>query len=132
MFSWLLRLFGRDTTTDVYRPKERLIYSYSNGEKDIKVDPIVLYKEIMKVGPELAVAIQVAVSPSQDAVKAHDDSMVHIRRIFGIKPYAEGGLTETETAELLDNFLLWCDRLKKNVRNPPTSPPETSASTEPS
>lgn len=124
MFGWVNALFGHKTNQeDVpvgWSPRERVVYQFFDGDKLVKVDPIVVFKRISAVAPELSTSITVALSPSKDATSAHDDALIHIRKIFDIKPYAEGGLTDTEAFTLLDDFTAWCNRLKKNIKNGPT------------
>ncbi len=123
MFSWLNKLFAKQDTLGAssgWAPKHRTIYEYFDGEKQVKADPIVVFKRIMSVAPELSNSITVSVSPSKDAATAHDDALVHVRKVFGIKAFSDGGLTDVESFELLDDFMAWCDRLKKNTRTGPT------------
>lgn len=134
MFAWLKNLFAEKDRIDVYRPRERLVYSFFTGEKTIKVDPLVYYKKIMEIGPELSIDMKVANSQSKDAKKAHDSYVAKIREVFGIKAFSNGGLSDIECAELLDHFLTFCDTLKKNTKPSPTpsKPMEDSKSTSPS
>lgn len=100
--------------TGVYRLQDRLIYKYWNGNEEIIADPLVLYKKMMARGPELSIDIKVSTSISKDADKAHDQAILKIREIFSVKSLDEGGLTELETVQLLDHFLLYCEEIKKN------------------
>lgn len=131
MFGWLFRLFGFGTD-DVYRPRQRLIYRYWNGTRTIQADPMVLFKRVMEVGPSLSIDIKVSTSPSKDAQTAHAGVMDKIRGIFSVGTFDKGGLTDLETAGLLDHFLTYCDRLKKNMRPTATSAAVTSVITAPS
>ena len=99
---------------DIYRPKERLIYQYWDGSKMVCADPMVLYKRMMAVGPELSIHIKVSQSTSKDAGKAHEALVVKTREIFSVKTLDENGLTEVEAIELLDHFLTYCEHVKKN------------------
>lgn len=110
---------------NLYNPRERNLYSYWNGEfvrsflffrkrKIVKADPVELWKRVMEVGPEMANDVAAATSPSKFAVKAHNDLDANIRNIFGIKSFAEGGLTQVQVAGLLDHFLQFCNSIKKN------------------
>ena len=117
LFSWLKSFFvspSYEESIDVYRPEERLLYSYWNGTELVRCDPIQLYKRMMAKGPELSIDIKVAQSKSKDAVKAHDSMIKTIREIFSLKPMEEGGLSEIETIELLDHFMRFSDIIKKN------------------
>lgn len=115
MFRWFKSWFSRSAMPyDVYRPKERMIYSFWNGEKIVTADPLVLYKRVMDCGPELAIDMKVSKSASKDATKAHGKAIDKIRNIFKIKEIEQGGLTELEGMDLLDHFLTYCDVVKKN------------------
>lgn len=120
----------------LYHPREREIYEYFDGDKIVKADPMVLYKRVMAKGPEIAIDMSVARSPLKAAGKAHDDLIRKIRDIFNVKPLDVGGLTEQETMDLFDDFLIYVDAVKKNTTPPPTSQegtlPPTSPSTAPS
>lgn len=126
MFGWLRGLFRREDAFDLYRPKDRLIYSYFDGQRVVKADPMVLHKRLMEVGPDLSVEMKVAASESKDAATYHGKLIERIRKIFDVKTLTEGGLGEVETTELLDHFLTYCGRIKKKDSPPPTSPGATS------
>lgn len=127
MFAWLRKWFGQDDF-DQYRPRERLIYQYFNGREAVRADPMLLYKKLMEVGPELDIDIKVANSPSKDANKAYESMVAKIRQVFDLKPLADGGLTETETVELLDHFIRYNESIKKKVKTSPTSSTSLAAS----
>lgn len=121
VFNWIRSLFRRQSDPfDVYSPQERLIYTFWNGKERIKADPIVLYKRVMARGPELSVHIKVSVSPSKNAVTAHENMLEIIRGVFLIPKPAGGSplscedtLTEVELLTLFDHFMLYAERLKK-------------------
>ncbi len=120
MFGWIQNLLFHyydrcldRSMYDVYEPRQRQIYSYFDGQRVIKADPVVLFKRLADVGPELDVDYRVARSQSKDARKAHDAMVAKIYRVFNIKPLAEGGLTETEATELLDHFITFNEAIKK-------------------
>ncbi|MDE2098090.1 MAG: hypothetical protein KGL39_12625 [Patescibacteria group bacterium] len=119
--------FSHKDPYDLYKPGERLIYHYYDGIKTVSADPLRLYRQMMDVGPELSVEIKVSRSASKDASKAHVDAIKHIRSIFDIKPYEEGGLTEVECLQLLDHFWIYTGHLKKNSSPSPTSVEATLA-----
>ena len=136
MFGWLTNLFRKNTDDDetfgLYHPKETLIYTYWNGQKLIKADPLTLYKKMMEQGPDLQTVIKVASSIHKDASKAHTEAVSRIRSIFNVKSYEEGGLTEIQTMDLLDNFLTFSGFSKKNSNPSPISSGETSGPSDPS
>ncbi len=122
LFGWL---FSRSEIFDIYKPRERLIYKYFNGKEEIAADPLTLWKKVMAVGPEMSIDIQVSQSPMKNAPEAHTELLSKIRGIFTVTPLNEKGegLSELETVELLNHFLIYSERLKKN-----TSPYATSSS----
>ncbi len=134
MWNWIKSWFVQSSTEpfDIYHPKERTIFHYWNGEKVIDADPLPLYKKMMEVGPELKVDLQVSNSQLKDAPIAHDKAIGKIRKIFTLKSFDEGGLTEVETIALLEHFLIFCEYKKKGGNQPPTSQTETSPPTPPS
>lgn len=123
MFGWLKNLFKKKQ--DPYTSSEREIFTFWNGVKWVRGDPMVLYKRMMDVGPSLSINMKVADSPSNAAGKAHDDMMMQIRGIFGLKPLdgvdSNGTLTDSRAQDLLSDFMEFCDTVKKNSRKSPTT-----------
>lgn len=117
---------------DLYRPAERYIYSYFDGAKIVRADPIELYRRIMSKWPELRTDIAVSQSPSKDAARCHERMIATLRELFNVKaldPVERTGLTEVETIELLNHFFTFNGEVKKNSSGPPTSPTATSPPT---
>lgn len=133
MFSWLVSLFGKKPKDDfnVYKEKERLIYTYWDGEKVNKADPMVLYRKLVAKGPELEADMLAAKTTSKFAVEGHMRMIATLRGVFAVKPFEEGGLTEQETLSLYDHFMDYCGVVKKNGSPSSTSAPETSPATSP-
>lgn len=139
MFEWLRNLITQPWSKEAppsldnhYHPRERMIYSYWDGQKTVHADPMVLYKRMMTHGAELSVDMKVSQSASKDAGKAHDSMVQKVREIFVVKTLEEGGLAELEVLELLDHFLLYCEDVKKNSNLSPISPTPTPPPTAPS
>lgn len=130
---WLLSWFRRPAPEDdaVYTVRQRLIYSYFDGERQVRADPMELYKRVMAVGPELDIDMKVSRSPSKDAPKAHSEMIAKVRDIFGLKPFEQGGLTQLEALRLLDHFMNFCGVQKKSSSGPATSAGGTSPPTPP-
>lgn len=135
MFDWFRKLFSllfQSTGTDsyeVYKPKERKIYHYWNGKDTVSSDPMVLFKKLMAIGPELDVDFQVAASPHPDAMKMHSKALEKLRGVFDVKSLdKDGGLTETETLQLYNHFLTFAGMVKKNLSQSPTPQPESKDS----
>lgn len=106
---------------DLYAPAERQIFHYWNGVEIVKADPVELLRKMAGISAELAVNWKLALSPSGAAPRAYADMLVQIRDLFGVKPLAEGGLTETETIGLMDAFLEYVEQVKKNSGSTETS-----------
>lgn len=121
IFSWFRSFFQRAETFDIYKPQERLIYRYFNGKDEVPADPLLLWKKVMAVGPELSIDIKVSTSPSKGAAAAHTELLSKVRGIFNLKTLDDGGLSELETVELFNHFLIYCERLKKNTSRFATS-----------
>lgn len=129
MFGFLRGLWGKAPGSDFYRPRERTIYRYWDGQRNVAADPMTLYRKVMEVGPELKIDLTVADSPSKDAGEAHMRAVDKLKAIFSVKGLAEGGLTEAEMLDLLDHFMSFCEALKKNSRTPPTCAGATPGTT---
>jgi hypothetical protein len=120
---------------NVYRPKEdreRFLYRYWNGEKEVAADPLVLFKQYAEIQGDLAGSIVVARSAMKDSRQEHDKAVLLVRKLFSILPFdpATGkGLTETESLDVMDHFLDFLDNVKKNSSPTPTSATETSETT---
>lgn len=134
MFSWFGKFWNgekheeQQPLDDVYSIDQRVIYTYWDGKKMVKADPMILFKNMMAMGADLFIEIKVSMSDSKDAAKAFDSSVDKIRKIFSVEPLSEnGGLTEAETLNLFDHFLVYVDRLKKNSKTSQISPTATSA-----
>lgn len=112
MFGWLKRIFSKEDL-GFYKPKERLIYKYFDGSKNMTADPMLLYRRLMEKSPDLSIDIQVSNSVSKDRNKARDSMLEKIRWIFSLRKFEEEGLTEAECELLLEHFVNWCDDLKK-------------------
>lgn len=117
-WKWLKTFFVSHTADsyDFYHPGQRKIYRYFDGQKEVNVDPLLLYRTMMAVGPELQIDYKVSRSPSKDASKAHEEMLAKLRNIFQVKSLNEGGLTESELVDLWDHFLIYTETVKKNSR----------------
>jgi len=134
LFKWIMSFFRR-VPADVYDPGERLIYSYFDGTKTVRVDPIVLHRKIMAKAPELDNDIKAAECPVPNSFTeiARKSLLKNLREIFSVRELdQEGGLTETETTDLFSHFMNFCHEQKKNTSPTPTSSGPTSPDTRPS
>lgn len=144
MFGWLKRLFSKPRL-DVYHPRERLIFRYFNGHRTVLADPLVLCQRVSSRGKELdrlqVVARSTLIQPKV-AEEHRVEYVAHLRDVFKIPPLVdsfevgEGGratLTDTEVEGLLDQFMWFCDSVKKNSKQLRTTyessqePPETTS-----
>lgn len=117
---------GHPQPQEMYRPRERLLYEFWDGEKHVKADPMVLWNALMEVWPDLIVDMKLANSQHSQATKGWHAQIIKVRKVFSIKPFEEGGLTETESMAILYDFWAWCEELKKNYPQTPTSAGATS------
>lgn len=135
MLSWIRSWFAKKEEEDAefgYVPERRVIYPYFDGKATVRADPIVLYRKYSKVKTVLHADAAVAQSPSKAREEKYLSTLVLIRDIFGVKELdQEGGLTEQETVDLLNDYLGFMELLKKSTRTPPTSPAGTSPATPP-
>ena len=131
MFGWAKRLFSRKPAEDfaVYNPAERVIYSYFDGEKVVKADPMVLYRNLHDIGAVLDMDMKGARSQSSRAGEYHAEMIRKMRGIFAVKPLEQGGLTESETENLFWHFFEFCETVKKNSRSIRTNATEASSPT---
>lgn len=113
----------------VYKPGQRLIYKYWNGKDWVFTDPMVIYQKMAAVGPELYIDMKLSESISKDAPLGRRNLLKKIRDIFDVKLYEEGGLTQTETVNLLFHFITYCEWIKKNSSLLPTPVVAPSPST---
>jgi hypothetical protein len=104
-------------------PTGRCIYQYFDGQQQRFIDPLDVVRRLPKIA---------YFDPAKDPILCDQDDFDAMERtarasseLFGVKPLGEGGLTEAERIQLLFNFLLWWDGLKKNTAtSPSTSPPQ--------
>ncbi len=129
MLNWFFNLFRRHEKWDVYNPGEMQIYSYFDGEKWVKADPVALYGRIADKWIEIDADMRAATVPeSKFAAKAYKDLSANVRKIFDIRPLEEGfkipekgTLTDVAVLALLDQFLTFSGFVKKNSSQSPTT-----------
>jgi len=106
-------------------PTDRVLYHYWDGSKTVQADPMWLYKRILAVGPELSKTITESEKDlnAEESRKASDQVLVLLRGIFNVQNMDGGGLTETETMDLLHHFWDFMETLRrKNRPQPPLGP----------
>lgn len=139
MFQWLARLFGRRSRRD--------IFEFFDGEKRRRIDPLAVLRQL-NANPTFSDNLRLlhaAKDEDQFTAAANAEVLAAIRAAFGVQPVGDtGGLTETETAQLFDDFWAFVEDLKKksprwqNLRattpapstsvQPPATTPPTSGS----
>ncbi len=127
--NWIRGLTGRKGNPQpqgIYSRREQLTYQYFDGEKDVVVDPMTLWKPLSEIWPDLITDMKLANSQHSKAQMGWDAQVAKVRKVFSLKPFAEGGLTETGSMGVLYDFWWWCEELKKNYPPTPISAEATS------
>lgn len=132
MFGWLKKVFGkRGIGEDYYTPEERLIYCFWDGtdghswqKPNRRIDPLPLYRKILEKRLEIIADFKALEFPDQTqfADPARERLVKTVRQLFGIRPLIddmdippEGSLRAAECLALLDDFLIFTERVKKNL-----------------
>lgn len=116
----------------LYKPKERWIYRYWDGQKIRPVDPLTLYKRLMSDWAAIDIDVKVARSKSKDNRSSHDKLIGRLRTVFEVpEKFEGGGLTEQELMDLFDHFLTFIGYEKKSM-NQSTIQSEAPSPTTPS
>lgn len=138
LFLWrlIVGLFrGAPPAGGAFDPEERRIYRYFTGTTPdgrkvfVQADPMDIWKKLSQVGTELDANIRVARSPSKFAPECYEKMIAQLRQVFGVKPLAEGGLTEPETIALFNHYMTFSGFVKKNTPTTPTSADAASTDT---
>jgi hypothetical protein len=142
MFSWVKKWFVKEevkkedskinqevkipSDEEIYKPKERFIFKYWNGQKVIYADPMILYKRVVEKWADLSVDLTLAHSNHSEAPKGHTLAIDKVRKIFNVDSpediEVKRTLSDNECLQLLDNFLIFVGELKKN-----SSPSQTTS-----
>lgn len=136
---WRKQLVEQDRW-DYYKPIDRYVYKYHDGEKEVTADPMVLYKKVMAKWPIIGkfLAEYKAVTDAETLAR-HDQLIAAIRELFGIKKLEEGGLSEQETLDLFNHFRIYANIISPEQPAPlpepvkpaqePAKPPEVPTPT---
>jgi len=111
MFGWL---FGKKKLPGFYEPKERQIFTYWNGQKQIYADPMELFRKYLSMKAEMDVDIKVSRSKSKDADSSYTKYVEKLRILFDVKSLSDNGLTEVEIQQVFYSFIDFCNNVKKN------------------
>lgn len=124
---WLKKLTKENPQPQgAYSKREQLTYQYYDGVRDVVMDPMILWRALSEVWPDLITDMKLANSQHSKAQMGWDAQVTKVRKVFSLKPFAEGGLTETGSMSVLYDFWYWCEELKKNYPPTPTSAAATS------
>lgn len=108
---------------EMYRPRERLIYRYNDGVKDRRADPMVIQRELAKC-EALDLEIKCLGLQTPEAalrsLEAVGNVTGYVRTAFSLPLFEDGGLSEAECIELLNDFCLFVADLKKKASSSPT------------
>lgn len=120
MFGWIIRLFRR--------APDRLIFKFFGGTWWQRVDPIHAWASLNS-DPEWSMDKHLPIldAGGPDSIEAAAITARAVRRAFGIKPLSEYGLTDEECLEVLRNFCMWSEGIKKKVSGKPILPSPTTA-----
>lgn len=120
---------------DFYYPTERLIFTFWDGAKVRKVDPMVYHRRLKDAWPALSADIKAArAEGSKFQATGYEGMVRRSYEVFELAPFRQNedgtvtGLTEFEVLDLLDQFLAYTGGVKKNWNPSPTSAEETSDS----
>ena len=132
LFSWIWQKPVPTQQINIFRPKERLLYRYWDGKVMREADPLVIYRKIMDKRASLSADMTaVEAKNSKFSADAHKNMIATIRSIFDVKGMEESGLSEYETSELLDHFMVFAESLKKSSDLSQTLPETTLPSMPP-
>lgn len=122
-----------------WKPSERNIFRYWDGQKEVAADPVLLSQEFAKVEGfdkdcKIAATLYESGDQSEMALKSANASFGRVvetvRRVFGLKPLSEGGLLQDEVITTLLLFTEFMDGLKKKAGILPTSVPSMAGPAE--
>jgi len=127
MLGWLINWWKNRA-----REKSRAIFRYWDGKKERAIDPIVVFNRLDD-DPVFVMERHARLIESKnekEAREAIDVTAAAVCRAFQVSDYnekAKEGLTVTERIDLLTEFLLYADTLKKNINTTPTLPQPTES-----
>jgi len=109
----------------MFSDKERMIFRYHNGTKQIAADPLVIQRKLLsQKDVDLDSEFRLAVSDTKESLAAISRVVDVIRFSFGVKPLdpeTEEGLTDTECLQLMASYAEFLNELKKKASLSPIS-----------
>lgn len=130
ILSRIKKLFGRNQWTK----RERSIFSFWDGSQWRRVDPIEIQIKLLPVSAELDVMLgraNISVpQAAKDRAEATKDAIAVVRQIFQLEPYSyengvEKGVPADECFNILEQYGLFMQGLKKNTQPSPSVAPST-------
>lgn len=118
-------------TLDVWKPSERLIFTYFRGKglEEVSADPMPIYRKVKDIQQEVNADLILARSKMKGNLKGYELAAKRIRGAFNLIPFEEGGLTELECIDLYNAFWAFVGVEKKNTPNSTTTSEATSTPT---
>ena len=109
----------------------RAIYRYFDGRRWRRIDPLPVWRAIFtdaecRFEDDWPSSFEED-TPPEERLQVLQRLAALSRRVFNVKPYHEGGLTEWELHSLLADFIGWMMELKKNTNPSPTPLPTTTS-----
>ena len=127
MWAWFTRWLRGNSQRNIFR--------YWDGRRYKLGDPLVLFRTILNDGDfawDVTPALMELEGDTDDVLRTRLEAMQvasdMVRRVFGIRPLADRGLTDKECLALLWEFEHYVGAVKKNGRSNPISPPSTESS----
>lgn len=103
--------------------RRRAIFRYFDGQRQRGIDPLAATRAFHQ-HPTFNLERHLPGLDEGDA-ESIELTVKAMRDIFGIKPWEQGGLTEAETLNVLRDFDVYLDLVKKNGSPLPTLPNAT-------
>lgn len=118
-------------TLDVWKPSERLIFTYFRGKdlNEVAADPMPIYRKVKDIQQEVNADLILARSKMKGNLEGYKLAAKRIRGAFNLIPFEEGGLTELECIDLYNAFWAFVGTEKKNTPNSTTTSEATSTPT---
>lgn len=110
--------------------RHRLLFSFWDGSRFVSSDPFVLFRRMINTQDfDLEADLKMLQVPDPKLVTQKIGYIAEgVRKIFDLKPFESGGLSELECVQLLLTFSDFLDRVKKNGASSLISSPATEVS----
>jgi hypothetical protein len=111
------------------RQRQRRIFRYFDGQRESSADPLAAWIALAE-DAEFEIEKHTAAIDAGDS-EAYKVVSRAVRRVFNVKPFADGGLTDQECLDLLLAFLGYMGSLKKSTNDSLTSSLPTESVSQP-